>query len=72
MFAWCPRASLGKTQLCDATIKYDHFIRYLSVWLSGVLWFFPTEFRIQLGTQLGRIRGASAAFYAEFSLELWG
>jgi hypothetical protein len=36
---------LNKTQPNDALIKYEQFLRYLSLWFRGVLGFSPLEFR---------------------------
>ena len=43
--------SPGKTQPYVEQIKYDHFLRYLSLWFSGVLGISSKNFHKQVGTQ---------------------
>ena len=63
---------LDKTQPLDTPINYMQYLRYLSLWFSGVLGSTPEEFRKQICTQSSRNGGASAASNAGISLELWG
>jgi hypothetical protein len=64
--------SPGKTTPYVERIKYDQFLRYLSLWFSGVLGISSKDFRKQFGTQSGRSGGASAASNAGVDVELWG
>ena len=64
--------SPGKTEPYEERIKYNQFLRYLSLWFSGVLGTSPKEFRKQFGTQSGRSGGASAAANAGVTKEFWG
>ncbi len=63
--------SPGKTQSYVEQIKFDQFLRCLSLWFSGVLGISPKSFRKQFGTQSGRSGGASAASNAGVDDELW-
>ncbi len=53
-------------------IKYAQYMRYVCLWLGGILGLTPEEFKSQYGSQLGRIGSASAAFNAGISVELCG
>ena len=53
-------------------ITYDQFLRYLSLWLSGVMGVSVEAFRKQFSTQSGRSGGASAAANSDVPAELWG
>ena len=64
--------SPGKTQPYVEQNKYDQFLRYLSLWFSGVLGISSKDFRKKFGTQSGRSGGASAASNAGVKVELWG
>ncbi len=63
--------STSKTQPFVEKIKYDQFLRYLSLWFSGVLGTSPKEFRKHFGTQSSRSGGASAAANAVVVVEFW-
>jgi len=52
--------SPGKTQSYVERIKYDQFLRYLSLWFSRVLGTSPKECRKSFGTQLDCSGGAFA------------
>ena len=64
--------SPGKTQPYVEHIKYDQFLRYLSLWFSEVLGISSKDFCKQFGTQSGRSGGASAASNAGVGVEIWG
>ena len=53
-------------------IKYDHYVRYLSLWFRKVLGISTQEFKAQYGSQSGRSGGASATSNAGIPIELWG
>jgi len=63
--------SPSKTQLFVEKIKYDQFLRYVSLWFSGVLGTSPKEFRKQFGTQSSRSGGAFAAANTGVAVKLW-
>jgi len=52
-------------------ITYDQFLRFLSLWFSGVMGVLVAAFCKQLATQSGRSGGASAASNAGVPAELW-
>jgi hypothetical protein len=64
--------SPGKTQPYVEQIKYDHFLRYLSLWFSGVLGISSKNFRKQFGTRSGRSGGVFTASNAGVDFQLWG
>ncbi len=64
--------SPGMAQPYVEQIKYDQFLRYLSLWLSGVLGISSKDFRKEFVTRSGRSGGASAASNAGVKVELWG
>ena len=45
--------SPGKTQPYVEQIKYEQFLRYLSLWFSGILGISSKDFRKKFGTQSG-------------------
>jgi hypothetical protein len=53
-------------------ITYDQYLRYLSLWFSGVMGVSIDAFRKQFATQSGRSGGASSASNAGVPFELWG
>ena len=53
-------------------ITYDQFLRFVSLWFSGVMGVSVAVFRKQFATQSGRSGGASAASNGGVSTELWG
>jgi integrase len=53
-------------------ITYDQFLRFMSLWLSGVMGVSVGAFRKQFATHSGRSGGASAASNAGVPAELWG
>jgi hypothetical protein len=53
-------------------ITYDQFLRFMSLWFSGVMGVSVTAFRKQFATQSGRSGGASAASNGGVPAELWG
>ena len=53
-------------------ITYDQYLRFLSLWFSGVMKITVQDFRKQFATQSGRSGGASAASNAGVPAELWG
>jgi hypothetical protein len=53
-------------------ITYDQFLRFMSLWFSGVMGVSVAAFRKQFATQSGRSGGASAASNGGVSAELWG
>jgi hypothetical protein len=53
-------------------IGYDQFLRFLSIWFSGVMGISVELFRKQFATQSGRSGCASAAANAGVPAELWG
>jgi len=53
-------------------ITYDQFLRFMSLWFSGVMGVSVAAFRKQFATQSGRSGGASAASNAGVPAELWG
>jgi hypothetical protein len=62
----------GKTTTMVMAIKYAQYMRYLSLWLRGILGLTPEEFKGQYGSQSGRIGSASAASNADIPVEPWG
>jgi hypothetical protein len=62
----------GKTTPMVLAIKYPQYMRYLSLWFGGILGLTPVEFKIQYGSQSGRIGSASAASNVGIPVELWG
>jgi hypothetical protein len=62
----------GKTTPMVMAIKCQQYMRYLSLWLRGILGLTPEEFKSQYGSQSGRIGSASAASNAGIPVELWG
>ncbi len=63
--------SPGKTIPYEERITYNQFLRYLSLWFSGVLETSPKEFRKQFETQSGRSGGPSATANAGVKKEFW-
>ena len=61
-----------KTVPYDVPIKYDQYVRYLSLWFGEVLGISTQEFKSQYGSQSGRSGRASAASNAGIPHELWG
>ncbi len=53
-------------------ITYDQFLRFMSLWFSGVMGVSVASFRKQFATLSGRSGGASAASNAGIPAELWG
>ena len=53
-------------------IKYEQYMRYLSLWFGGIVGLTPEEFKNQYGSQSGRIDSASTASNANIPVELWG
>ena len=53
-------------------IIYDQFIRFMSLWFSGVMGVSVAAFQKQFATQSGRRGGTSAASNAGVPAELWG
>ena len=53
-------------------ITYDQFLRFMSLWFSGVMGVSVAAFRKQFATQSGRSEGASAASNGGVPAELWG
>ncbi len=64
--------NLQKTVPYDVQIKYDQYVRYLSLWFIEVLGTLTREFKSQYGSQSGRSGGASAPYNVDIDLELWG
>jgi hypothetical protein len=65
--------SSKKTAPSTLPIKYDQYVRYLSLWFGEVLGISTQEFKAQYGSQSGRSGGASAASHAcIFIINLWG
>ena len=54
------------------TPLYPLYLRYLSLWFSGVMGVSIDAFRKQFATQSGRSGGASSAANAGVPFELWG
>ncbi len=53
-------------------ITYDQYLRYLSLWFSGVMGVSIDAFRKQFATQSRRSGGASSAANVGVPFELWG
>jgi hypothetical protein len=53
-------------------ISYDRFLRFVSLWFSGVMGVSGEAFRKYIATQSGRSGGASAASNGGVPAELWG
>ena len=64
--------SPNKTTPYAIPIKYDQYVRYLSLWFGEVLGMSTQDFKTQYGSQSGRSGGASAASNAGIPIELWG
>ncbi len=60
----------NNSQRC--TIKYDQYVRYLSLWFGEILGISTQKFKSQYGSQSGRSGGALAMWNAEIDFELWG
>ncbi len=68
LVAKSPRATAPELK----KITYDQFLRFMSLWFSGVMGVSVAAFRKQIATQSGRSGGASAASNAGVPAELWG
>ncbi len=64
--------SPGRTEPGPLKITYDQFLRYLSLWFSGVLGTSVANFRKQFATQSGRSGSVSVVANAGVTCELWG
>ena len=64
--------NLGKTTPKIIAIKYAQYMRYLSLWLRGILGLTPEEFKCHYGSQSSRIGSASTVSNAAIPVELWG
>ncbi len=53
-------------------ITYDQFLRFISIWFSGVMGVSVAAFRKQFATPSSQSGGASAASNGGVSAELWG
>jgi hypothetical protein len=53
-------------------ITYAQFLRFMSLWFSGVMGVSVATFRKKFATQSGRSGGASTASNAGVPAELWG
>jgi hypothetical protein len=53
-------------------ITYDQFLRFLSLWFSGVMGISVAAFKKQFATLSGKSSGASASSNAGVPSELWG
>jgi len=52
-------------------IKYEQYIRYLSLWFGCIIGIIPEEFKNQHGSQSGRICSASTTSNAYIPVEIW-
>ena len=66
------RKNAYRTQPSGSGLKYDQYMRYLSLWFGSILDLSPMDFRAHYGAQSGRSGGASAAANAGVRQELWG